>query len=341
MEYCGCVQSCSSCKCVTLWWNIVGSAGLSNPSDELITCVLVCVHLHTSHEKLIRSFIGVREPLHQSWQTDQMLYWCDQALTPVMTNWSDVVVVWPGLNTSHDKLMNCCADMHMPQYLSYITLIMIMICVFVCDEMSVSLCLYKHARLLQDWVLYIIYYYYYNQKMCWVCAGVDTWVVAYQSKDACGVCRCWYLSYVIPVKGCVWCVHVLIPELCHTSQRMCVACACVDTWVMSYQSKDACGMCMCWYLSFVKPVKGCVWCVQASVLLQRRAAIDDLVGVGGSPAGVSHWEGGVPCSSQTAPPGVAGWQVSSRTAQQSGWTVFGLIIMDLSLIHISEPTRPP
>ena len=70
--------------------------------------------------------------------------------------------------------MNCCADMHMPQYLSYITLIMIMICVFVCDEMSVSLCLYKHARLLQDWVLYIIYYYYYNQKMCWVCAGVDT-----------------------------------------------------------------------------------------------------------------------------------------------------------------------
>ena len=154
-----------------------------------------------------------------------MLYWCDQALTPVMTNWSDVVVVWPGLNTSHDKLMNCCADMHMPQYLSYITLIMIMICVFVCDEMSVSLCLYKHARLLQDGVLYIIYYYYYNQKMCWVCAGVDTWVVAYQSKDACGVCMCWYLSYVIPVKGCVWHVHVLIPEFCHTSQRMCVVCA--------------------------------------------------------------------------------------------------------------------
>ena len=94
--------------------------------------------------------------------------------------------------------------------------------------------------------------------MCVACACVDTWVMSYQSKD-------------------VWCVRVLIPELCHTSQRMCGVCvcwylsyvipvkgcgvcACVDTWVMSYQSKAVRGVCRpLYYYSVGRP--SMIWSV--------------------------------------------------------------------------------
>lgn len=72
-------------------------------------------------------------------------------------------------------------------------------------------------------------------------------------------------------------------------------------------------------------------CVQASVLLQCRAAVNDLERVTGSPADVGHWKGGIPGPTQTVPPSMAIRQVSWCTALHakhqkcsawSSWTCF-------------------